>query len=171
MEYLLENDLIASETVSLFASNRLVFVGQKKSEIRSIENITSLSLIALGNPKSVPAGQYATQAMQAAGIYKEFEKSSKLVICKDVRQALLYAERGEVEGAFIYLTDANLTMKVRILFTIPESMHDPITYPVALTKTGAENPDAFAFYSFLHSSAAVSILTEHGFQTAAGGTN
>jgi molybdate transport system substrate-binding protein len=171
MEYLLEKKLIAPQTISLLACNKLVFVGQKRSDIHAIEDISSLSLIALGNPGSVPAGQYAAQAMQAAGIYKQLNHEHKLVISKDVRQALLYAERGEVDGAFIYLTDALPAKKVHILFIVAESMHNPITYPVALTRTGAKNSVSRSFYSFLHSPAAINILTKHGFQTITGGMN
>ena len=171
MEYLVKKESISSGSVSLFASNRLVFAGKKRTDIHTIKDITALSLIAIGNPGSVPAGQYAAQAMRTAGIYEKLERAHRLVISKDVRQALLYAERGEVDGAFIYLTDALLTNKVQILFTVPESMHTQVAYPVALTRTGAKNGESQAFYRFLHSSAAINILTKHGFQTAAGKTN
>ncbi len=170
VQYLLQKGMVTPEFTSLLARNRLVFAGKKRSGVRSIKDITSLSLIALGNPKSVPAGQYAAQAMQTAGIYNLLKRSHKLVISKDVRQALLYAERGEADGAFVYLTDALLTDRIQIFFTVAESLHDPVMYPVALTQTGTEKKDSRAYYRFLHSPAAASILGNHGFQTPTGVT-
>ena len=67
MEYLLEKEKIVPETMHVFAYNGLVFIGSKNSNIRTLKDIVSLSLIAIGSPRSVPAGQYSAQAMKAAG--------------------------------------------------------------------------------------------------------
>lgn len=63
-------------------------------------------------------GQYAKQAMDK-GIYDEMLKNGQLIMAKDVRQALIYADRGETDGAFVYKTDAMLAVSAKILFEMP----------------------------------------------------
>ena len=57
-------------------------------------DVVKLERIAIGSPKSVPAGHYAMQAFKKAGLDTKLEK--KLVMAKDVRECMLYADRGEV---------------------------------------------------------------------------
>lgn len=166
MDYLLQEKQIVPETVHIFAYNALVFVGQKGTNVRALNDIVSLTRIAIGSPKSVPAGQYAAQAMKAAGVYDQLIRDHKLVMAKDVRQALLYADRGEVDGAFIYRTDALLAREASILFTVPADLHDPVAYPRGLTPAGTKNSDARAFYAFLETPAAIRILKKYGFEAA-----
>ncbi|MBU1140748.1 MAG: molybdate ABC transporter substrate-binding protein [Proteobacteria bacterium] len=164
MKYLLEKGLIVKGTDRIFAYNKLVFIGEKRSADLSLDNLVSLERIALGSPQSVPAGQYAKQAMEHAGIYAKLEQERKLIMAKDVRQALLYADRGEVDGAFVYRTDARLATTAKILFTVPDDLYDRVQYPVGLTTTGTKNDQAQAFYDYLNSPEAITILTNYGFE-------
>lgn len=164
MKYLVEENFIAPGTDRIFAFNQLVFVGAEKTKALSLESISTLDRIALGTPQSVPAGQYAKQAMEKVGIYATLEQANKLVMAKDVRQALIYADRGEVDGAFIYKTDALLAKQAKILFTVPEDLYDRVSYPVALTAEGAKNETAQALYAYLKSPEAIAILTQYGFE-------
>jgi molybdate transport system substrate-binding protein len=164
MKYLVEKKLIATGTDRIFAYNKLVFISEKKSTNLSMKNLVNLDRIALGSPKSVPAGQYAKQAMEHAGIYAKLEQDKKLIMAKDVRQALMYADRGEVDGAFVYQTDARLATNAKILFTVPDDFYDRVSYPLGLTITGAKNAQAQAFYKYLSSPEAITILTKYGFE-------
>lgn len=103
--------------------------------------------------------------MDRAGIYKVLERNRKLVMAKDVRQALLYADRGEVDGAFVYTTDATLATRATILFTIPPELYDRVSYPLALTRTGAEKKLAKDFYDYMSSEEARATLARYGFET------
>jgi molybdate transport system substrate-binding protein len=164
MKYLVEKQLVAADTERIFAYNQLVFAGEKKSSEFSLESLTGLERIALGNPQSVPAGQYAKQAMERAGVYAALEQEKKLVMAKDVRQALIYADRGEVDGAFVYKTDALLAKHAQILFIVPADFYDRVSYPVALTAEGAKNEEAKAFYDYMRSPEAIAILAKYGFE-------
>jgi len=166
MRYLIDKKQIARGSDRIFAYNKLVFVGEKKKKHLSLIDLPDLNRIALGSPQSVPAGQYARQAMEHAGIYALLKQGKKLVIAKDVRQALMYADRGEVDGAFVYKTDALLAGNAEILFTIPDSLYDRVSYPVALTISGAQNALAESFSNYLNTAEAVAILTEYGFEPA-----
>ncbi len=166
MTYLVDNEMIAKSTMRIFAFNKLVFVGSSASAVSQLENISSLQRIGIGTPQSVPAGQYAKQAMQNAAIYQILKKERKLVMAKDVRQALLYADRGEVDGSFVYKTDALLARNAKILFTVPEKLYTRISYPLALTQSGSEKAEATSFYEFMATSRVVEILKKYGFEPA-----
>ncbi|MGW8194262.1 MAG: molybdate ABC transporter substrate-binding protein [Desulforhopalus sp.] len=163
-EYLAEKSLIAPRFKRVFAYNTLVFVGIEEGADLTLAGLVNLERIAIGSPDSVPAGQYARQAMIGAGIYETLERDRKLVMAKDVRQALLYADRGEVDGAFVYRTDAPLATQAHILFAVPEELYDRVAYPVALTNAGAAKERARDFYLYLSSPEVAEILSKHGFE-------
>jgi molybdate transport system substrate-binding protein len=98
------------------------------------------------------------------GVYAALRAGNKLVMAQDVRQALLYADRGEVAAAFVYRTDALLAQRAIILYQVPATLHDRISYPLALTRIGEKNPEAKALYDYLASPAAVAILVKYGFE-------
>ncbi|TKB07343.1 molybdate ABC transporter substrate-binding protein [Desulforhopalus sp. IMCC35007] len=166
MKFLVEKQMISTGTDHVFAYNQLVFVGSEQTKAKEMAQITELKRIAIGSPQSVPAGQYAKQAMEAVGIYSELENTKKLVMAKDVRQALLYADRGEVDGSFVYRTDAMLAQNAKILFTVPDDLYNRVAYPLALTTAGAEKTTAKEFYDFLVGEKATAILEKYGFEPA-----
>ena len=162
VDYLKEKKLIDSRKISTFAFNELVFVGKPGLKVARIQDVVKLEKIAIGSPKSVPAGQYAMEAFTKAGLDKQLE--NKLVMARDVRECLMYAERGEVDGAFVYKTDAEIMAKeVKILFTVPQELYPRVTYPVALTVTGIKKAEAVAFYEYLQSPEAKKVLSRYGF--------
>lgn len=163
MDYLNNKGLIDASSVSMFAYNTLVFAGKEGSNVSNMSGLQKLNKIAIGSPKSVPAGEYAMEAFKKAGIDKPLEK--KLVMARDVRECLMYAERGEVAGAFVYRTDALQAKQARILFTVPQNLYPRVSYPATLTAKGAQNADAKAFYKFLSSKEAKSVLAKYGFET------
>jgi len=162
MDYLKQKKLMDDKSIRTFAFNTLVFVGKPDLKVKNLQDVVSLEKIAIGSPKSVPAGQYAVEAFKQAGIDKQLE--NKLVMAKDVRECLMYADRGEVSGAFVYKTDAELMAKnVKILFTVPQELYPRVTYPVGLTITGSKKAEAAAFYKFLQSPEAEKVLLKYGF--------
>jgi len=166
LRYLKEKNLLAPGSDRITAYNTLVFIGEKRQKPLSLGDLPGLTRIALGSPQSVPAGQYARQAMENAGIYALLKQAGKLVMARDVRQALLYADRGEVDGAFVYATDTRLARHAVLLFTIPDHLYDRVSYPVALTVSGSRKKLARSLYDYLSSAAAARILRNYGFTPA-----
>jgi len=162
MDYLKGKKLVKITSIGNFAFNTLVFAGEP-GKASSMQDLLKLERIAIGSPKSVPAGEYAMEAFTKAGLDKQLE--NKLVMAKDVRACLMYAERGEVDGAFVYKTDALQAKQAKILFTVPQELYPRVTYPMALTIMAAKNRDAVAFYTYLHSKEAKAVLTKYGFTT------
>ena len=160
MDYLRRKKLVDSASIGTFTYNTLVFAGAP-GKAASMQELTRLERVAIGSPKSVPAGEYAIEAFRKAGLDKQLEK--KLVMARDVRECLMYVERGEVDGAFVYRTDAFQAKQAKILFTVPQELYSRVTYPMALTSVGAKNRDAAAFFAFLHGDEAKSVLTKYGF--------
>ena len=166
MVYLRDQKMIDPTSEIILAANTLVFVGMKNPAVTRIEDIVGLKQIAIGSPKSVPAGEYAAQALEKADIYKHLEEGNKLVMAKDVRQALTYADRGETDGAFVYKTDALLATQADILFEVPQNLYERVSYPIALTVDGAKKAEARAFYQFLTGPEGRVVFLKHGFSAA-----
>ena len=162
LAYLKERKLLEPATIGTFAYNSLVFAGTTKQPVAGLKDLAKLRQIAIGSPRSVPAGEYAVESFKAAGVEKDL--AGRLVMAKDVREAMKYAELGEVDGALVYRTDALLLGKqAKILFTVPEGLHDRVTYPLALTVAGAKKTEAREFLRFLQSAEARKVLEKYGF--------
>ena len=111
MDHLQQKGLIVAQSRTTLAGNRLILIGRERQPINSLADLVSFDRIAIGNPQNVPAGHYARQSLARAGVYEKLLDSGRLVFAKDVRQALLYAERGEVDGAIVYRSDQKLAKK------------------------------------------------------------
>jgi len=160
MDYLKKKKLVDTASIGTFTYNTLVFAGMP-GKASSMQDLVKLERIAIGSPKSVPAGEYAMEAIKKAGFDKQLEK--KLVMARDVRECLMYAERGEVDGGFVYKTDALQAKQARILFTVPQELYARVTYPMSLTVSGAKSKDAAAFFAYLHGDEAKAVLARYGF--------
>jgi len=162
MEYLKAKKLLDAAGIGTFAYNTLVFAGTA-GKASSMQDLLRLKRIAIGSPKSVPAGEYAVEAIKKSGLDKQLQK--KLVMAKDVRECLMYAERDEVDGGFVYKTDALQAKQARILFTVPQELYPRVTYPMSLTVSGVNHKDAVAFITYLHGDEARAVLIKFGFAT------
>lgn len=162
MDFLVDKGLVDKKNTAIVAYNAVVFVGKPDLKVKTMQDLVKLEKIAVGSPRSVPAGEYAVQAIKKAGIEKQLE--GKLVMGKDVRECLMYADRGEVTGAFVYKTDAEQMAKnVRILFIVPQELYPRVTYPLGITTAGVKKPEAVAYFKFVQSAEGKKILAKHGF--------
>jgi molybdate transport system substrate-binding protein len=161
VNYLNSKKLTDPSTIKTFAYNSLVFAGTTGKKVKSLNDLSKLDKIAIGSPKSVPAGEYAMTAMTKAGVVSKL--TNKFVMAKDVRESLMYAELGEVDGAFVYKTDALVAQKAKLLFTVPQELYPRVSYPMALTLKAAQNDEAKAFLAYLQGEEAKSVLRKFGF--------
>ncbi len=163
MDHLVSQGLVDPGRRKIIARNELVFVGKPGHPIPGFEALSDLDRLAIGVPESVPAGQYAKQALVKAGLYQSLKRSNALIYAKDVRQALLYADRGEVDGAFVYRTDLAIARNAKLLFTVPEGFHQHISYPAAIISGRATNQNVLDFYHYLSSEEVSDLLAHAGF--------
>jgi molybdate transport system substrate-binding protein len=148
--------------------NEIVLIVPKDSSIlvSSFRDLARADVkpIALGEPTTVPAGEYAKEVLTYFGIYDAVK--SKALLAKDVRQVLTYVETGDVAAGIVYSTDAVSSSKVKVAATAPEKSHTPAIYPVAVIKTSRDSAAARAFENFLFGDHARAIFQKYGFAAA-----
>lgn len=120
--------------------------------------------IAMANPESVPAGMYAEEALKYFHLYNQVK--SKLILGQDVRQTLAYVETGDVDAGIVYLTEARLSNKVKVVAEAPDASHTPIVYPAAIVKRCPHPGAARKFVEFLTSPQARQVFEAEGFAIA-----
>lgn len=147
-----------------FASNALVIIVPTASANvpSAVADLTQAGYrrIAIGQPASVPAGRYTRRVLEGAGHWAAIEP--KMIGANNVRQALDYVARAEVDAGFVYSTDAALMPdKVKVALTVPTP--NPILYPVAPIATSSNAALAQRFVEFVVSAPAQAVLARHGF--------
>ncbi len=124
--------------------------------------------IAIGNPKTVPAGQYAEESLRSLGLWDRIK--AKLVYGENVRQVLDYVVRGEVDIGVVYATDGAARLdRVRLAFAFSEDTHRPIVYPAAVVAASRQPELARNLVEFLTSRDAQTVLGRLGFEQAPAG--
>lgn len=164
MDALDKKGLLVDDTRKNLLTNQMVLIApQNSSAVTDIKDLTSprVRRIAIGEPKSVPAGQYAQQILTSLKITDQIKP--KVVYAKDVRQALNYVESGNAEAGLVYLSDAKSSSKVKVVTTAPANTHSPIVYPIAVLKSSKNVDHAKEFEQFLSTNYAKNIFEKQGF--------
>jgi molybdate transport system substrate-binding protein len=116
--------------------------------------------IALGNPESVPAGVYARQWLERAGLWAAV--ANKVVPALSVRAALAAVRAGRVDAGVVFATDARTAPDVPVAYAVPVTDAPAIRYPVAVVR-GRREADAARFIEFLFTPPARVIFERAGF--------
>jgi molybdate transport system substrate-binding protein len=167
MDELDQKGLIVKDTRRVFARNVLTVIKPADSglDLSKPQDLAEsrVGRIVIGNPKTVPVGQYAEESLRALGLWERLQP--KLVLAENVRQALEYVARGEVDAGFVYTTDAAVRAdRVKEAFRPGEDTYRPVLYPVAVV-AGAKQPAlARAFIELLASAEGQAVLARLGFQ-------
>ncbi len=169
MEALAAQNLLAPESRRDFARNALVLIvpADQALGLNDLADLggSAVRRIAIGNPKTVPAGQYAEQALTRLGLWQQLQP--RLALAEDVRQALDYVARGEVEAGVVYASDARADdSRVRIAARAPAGAHDPILYPIAIVRASQQREAAQAFVAAVMSDEGQRSLEKYGFERA-----
>lgn len=164
MKTLEEAGLVDSDTSEELLINKLVLV--KPSTLSSEVTFDTLSAaeiekIAIGEPESVPAGQYATEVLNYLKLTSQIE--NKLVYAKDVREVLSWVETGNAQAGMVYETDALTTDQVIICDYAPEEAYSPIVYPIGIVSSTQNLEAAKTFIDFLNTDRAQTIFESYGF--------
>src|SRR5262245_53695209 len=147
-----------------FVSNALVVIVPNTTAHmpKAVADLTqpTYQRIAIGLPASVPVGRYTKGVLEAAGHWAAIEP--KIVGANNVRQALDYVARAEVDAGFAYATDAALMPdKVKVALVVPTPT--PILYPAAPIAASANAALANRFVEFVLSAPAQAVLAKYGF--------
>jgi len=151
MDYLQSRDLIQPTSRKNVLGNRLVLIAPAQSQIQlkiaphfPLAAALGNGRLATGDPDSVPAGRYARSALTTLGVWDEI--APRLARAENVRVALLYVARGEAPLGIVYTSDALADKSVRVVDTFPADTHEPIVYPIALTKSAKSQAPGFVAY-------------------------
>ncbi|MBM0741960.1 molybdate ABC transporter substrate-binding protein [Phormidium sp. CLA17] len=164
MDAMQQKNLIESASRRNLLTNRLVLVvPNTASGVTNLQSLKDLRVkrIAIGDPRSVPVGQYSEEALKKQGLWNSLKP--KFVLANNVRQVLQFVESGNVQAGLVYATDAKTSNKVKVVQVIPASLHTPITYSIAVVKRSKNQTSARTFIQFLSSSKAKQIFQKYGF--------
>ena len=166
MDELDRRGFIVAGSRRVFARNVLTVIkpADSKVDIASPADLLAprVSRVVIGNPKTVPVGQYAEECLRTLGLWDKVQP--KLVFAENVRQALDYVARGEVDAGFVYTTDAAVRGRdIKEAFRPAEDTYRPVIYPVAIVKGARHLALAAAFIELLAGPDGRQVLGRFGF--------
>lgn len=168
MKALDEEGMIASDTIVNLLENKIVLIvpAGSDSKIDSFEKIGDAASIALGNPESVPAGQYAKEALTNLNVWDSIQ--DKVSFGTNVTEVLNQVAAASADAGIVYATDAaSKADQVTVVAEAPEgSLEKKVIYPVAVVKATAHEDAAKAFVDFLQTPEAIQVFKSYGFVAA-----
>ncbi len=165
MDALAEKGLIVPDSRQNLLTNQLVLIApiDSKLSITELSEIkdADISHFAVGDFRSVPAGQYAEQVFQNLSLLAPLQ--SKFVFGNNVRSVLSAVASGNADLGMVYATDAALSNRVKVLLTAPADTHSAIVYPIAVIQNSPSPEAAQTFVDFLTTEPAQAIFQTFGF--------
>jgi molybdate transport system substrate-binding protein len=164
MEALVSQNLIAQDKVVPLLENQLVLIVPKNSDKdwQDFNDLKKAEMVAIGDPASVPAGQYAEKGLKALGIWNEVKEHASFGT--NVTEVLNWVAKGSSDAGLVYATDAAASDEVKVIAALPEdTLDDPIIYPVAPLEKATDNQAAADFLAFLQSDTAAKTFEKAGF--------
>jgi molybdate transport system substrate-binding protein len=166
MEKLAKTNRIDAGTRRIVVDNTLVLIAcpNEKEPPRDFADLAvdHGRKIAIGEPRTVPAGRYAMQALQALKLDRAVR--ARLVYGESVREVLTFVEQDAVYAGIVYGTDAKEAGdKVKIIATAEAATHDAVEYPGAVVAGCAHATAARRFLDYLSTAQAKKLFIARGF--------
>lgn len=166
-----EGYIDAGTRVTMFTNELVMVTSENNADITEI----TLQDIATGNytvgvgDDSVPAGNYANQALSTVGCFNDPDGkvgsesagkanstdayagtplAGKVNTQTSVGNVCKLAESGEVQIAFVYSSDVERFGGVKVVGVVPADTHKPITYPGAVCAQSNYKEQAEAFINW-----------------------
>ena len=161
-----EEGLMDSDTIVDLLENKIALIVPAGSEtgITGFEDITKAERIALGDPESVPVGQYSKEAFESLGMWEEVE--AKTSFGTNVTEVLSWVAAGSADAGIVYLTDASTSdqfVQVEIVGYAPEGSVSKVIYPVGIVAASQKKDAAQKFVDFLGTEEAMAAFADYGF--------
>ncbi|MDR1024760.1 MAG: molybdate ABC transporter substrate-binding protein [Treponema sp.] len=167
MDNLVRGGFVEEQSVRPLLENKIVLVKAAgiATVVTGFRDITAAPVIALGDPASVPAGQYAQEIFTSLGIWDAV--IAKASLGTNVTEVLNWVGEASAEVGVVYATDAASTDKVEVLAEAPEgTLAQPVIYPVAPVAASAHPEEARLFIDFLASAQGLAAFKAYGFAAA-----
>lgn len=167
MDALSQKKLLLEDTRINLLGNSVVLIVKSDSSagVSDFKDATTdkIKKLALGEPKSVPAGQYAEAIYTKLNMLDKAK--AKAVYGKDVKEVLNWVETGNADAGVVYKTDALTSKKAKIVATADNDAYGiSVVYPEAVVKASKNVDEAKKFIKFTTNSKAVTIYNKYGFQ-------
>jgi molybdate transport system substrate-binding protein len=149
--------------------NKIVLITKNDSTttVTDFKDIAKAKTIVVGDPASVPAGQYAKAALDKLGVWDAANAPGKMSLAGNVVEALQQVATGSAEVGIVYATDAAGEPNVRVIEALPDGTLDkPIIYPIAVTAKTTHREAADALVDFLRSDESTSVFEKAGWTPA-----
>lgn len=163
-----EEGLMDSASIVELLENKIVLVvpAGSDTDLASFEEVVTdkVAMIGLGEPESVPVGQYSEEIFTSLNLLEEVK--TKANYGSDVRTVLSWVETGAVDCGIVYATDAYTTENVRIVAEAPEGSCKRVVYPVGVVKSSGNADAAKAFVEYLQSEEIMGLFESYGFSAA-----
>ena len=157
-----EELLLPDSGVDLFRNEVVLIVpADSNLEITEFMDITKADIIAIGDPESVPAGQYAKVIFERLGIWEAVY--SKATLGKAVTEVASWVGSGDAQAGVVYKTDAKQNTKLKIVASAPEGEGSIAIYPGAIVKNTKSEAQAKEFLAYLDTKEAEEIMVKYGF--------
>jgi molybdate transport system substrate-binding protein len=154
-KYVLDlGDLVTDRTV--YATGRIALWSPNGS-VTSLADLRKSSVVhlAIPNPQHAPYGVAAKEALESQRVWKDVEP--KIVYGENVRQALQFAESGNVDAVI-----TSWTLLIGKGTLLPAEWHSPIRQTGAVVKATSQPDAARRFLKFLTGAEARKILKDGG---------
>lgn len=163
MDALKEEGMMDDDSITDLLENKIVLiVPAGETGYSKFEDIVNADSVALGDPESVPAGQYGKQALESLGLWDQVE--NKLSLGTNVTEVLNWIAASSAQAGIVYATDAaSMEDQVDVVAEAPEGSCDKVLYPAGVLKD-SKNPEAAkALVSFLQTKEASAVFEKAGF--------
>jgi molybdate transport system substrate-binding protein len=159
MQKLVDGGLV--ETPQVFAKNKLeiAVAPGNPTKITGLADLEKSGVTLVLEDPSVPAGNYARQAFQKAGLPAPQPASNEL----DVKSALAKVTSGDADATIVYVTDVTAAGKKVDGVAIPEAQNVIATYPIAALKASHNLSAAQAYVNYVVSGDGQKALQSRGF--------
>jgi len=153
-----------------FAQNKLVVITPKDNpaHIGSFEDLASPGVQLVVAAEGVPAGDYAREALDNAGIA---QKAGVNIVSNELDDAAVVQKvaSGEADAGIVYMSDLSAVSGASVrAVQIPEDVNVIATYPIAVVAGPGNGAEASRFVSYVTGPDGQKVLHEFGFLPAPG---
>jgi molybdate transport system substrate-binding protein len=143
-----------------FASNLLAIVVEKGNPkgVKTLDDLASPDLKVVLAAEEVPAGKYAKQILDKAGV-----SVSPVSQEDNVKAVVTKVSLGEADAGIVYVTDVTAGGDKVEGVDIPDDHNVMATYPIATVKASKAQDKAQAFMDLVLSADGQQVLKEYGF--------
>lgn len=164
MDVLDNKNLVDKNSIKIILENKLVLIVSEeyKDKIKNISEIAKYDIkIGIGEPESVPAGQYAKESLIYLGLWDKLQ--DKFVYAKNVKQVVSYVDTGNVDAGIVYNSDVIELNNGVLVEILEDNIHKPINYIMGIVSSSKYKTASNKLYEYLISKEAINIFEKYGF--------